>query len=84
MIHMTLPEANDRLNSFAKLEPNWNSYGAKPIDRDVIVMAKAMLWRLCGAGEYQLTPVPMSDGGIQLEGVIDGHDFECQIYPKGA
>lgn len=62
---MTHSEAVQKLDSFKDLKENWDSYGGRPISPKAIDCAKAMLFRL-GPG-WQ--PVPMSDGGVLLEGM---------------
>lgn len=57
------------------LGPNWDSYGAGPIDQRAIDRAILMLDSL--AGDW--TPVPMSDGGVQLERHDGGFDIEITI-----
>jgi hypothetical protein len=59
----------------ADLEQNWDSYGAVPIDPRAIARAILMLDSLQG----DWTPVPMSDGGVQLELHSGGFDIEIQI-----
>ncbi len=63
------------LRKMADLEPNWDSYGAVPINPNAIARAILMLDSLQG----DWTPVPMSDGGVQLELHSDGFDVEIQI-----
>ena len=65
---MTYVQALQLVESFKDLKQNWDSYGGRPIDRDVIDMAKVVLGRL-GEG---FQPVPTSTGGVDLE--YDGHD----------
>jgi hypothetical protein len=71
-------EAHERLESFHNLKPGWDSYGAPPISEIAMTCAKAMLFRL-GDG-WQ--PVPMSDGGVQLEGSHLGCYVEVVIMPE--
>jgi hypothetical protein len=58
------------------LEANWDSYGAKPIDREVVGEAIALYLKLPYA---DWTPVPGSDGSVQLERHADGYDIEVYI-----
>jgi hypothetical protein len=53
------------------LDPDWNSYGAKPISGLAIATID------------KFATVPCSDGGIQLEVHRDGFDIEIMIGPDG-
>lgn len=64
-----------KLLPLAKLEENWDSYGAKPIDPNVLEHANYILWAM----PSWWTPVPCSDGSIQLERHAGGMDFEFTI-----
>lgn len=72
---MNTVEQIKRLDEFATYKENWNSYGGKPIDPLAIFWAKAVLSRL-GDG---WTPVPCSDGSVQLEWHNAGVDMEMVI-----
>ena len=66
-------------NELRKLKPNWDSYGALPIDERCIDKADEILGDLWGNGEYSI--VPCSDGGVQLEQHANGLDIEISISP---
>jgi len=63
------------LRQMCFLEPNWDSYGGARIEPRAIERAIIMLDSL--QGDWQ--PVPMSDGGVQLELHSDGFDIEITI-----
>lgn len=72
---MTFVRAMERLEEFKALKQGWDSYGGKPISPVSIDWAKVLLGRL-GPG---WTPVPLSDGGVQLEFHEQGVDIEIVI-----
>lgn len=72
---MKRPLALATLRQMRHMEPNWDSYGAAPIDPRAVDRAILMLDSL--AGDWQ--PVPCSDGGVQLELHDDGFDIEITI-----
>jgi len=54
----------------------WDSYGSPAIDRACIQRAKDWV--------AAVLPVPLSDGGVQLEGHRDGYDVEIAFHPDGS
>jgi len=62
----------------ARLKDNWDSYGAKPLDKAVIAKAREMWLRIHAYGEWWRA-VPGSDGSIQLELHEGGWDIEMTI-----
>ena len=72
MNHMALRE---RINSFAELKDNWDSYGSRPIDPRAIEAAKQII------GGWQA--VPMNGGGVQLEIHCPAGEIEIEIGPDG-
>jgi hypothetical protein len=64
--------------ALGRLKDNWDSYGAKPMDKDVIAKAREMWNRAMQYGE-RWHAVPGSDGSIQLERHEDGCDIEITI-----
>jgi hypothetical protein len=72
---MKRPLALAALRQMRHMEPNWDSYGAKPIDPRAVDRAILMLDSL--PGDWH--PVPMSDGGVQLELHEGGFDIEVTI-----
>jgi hypothetical protein len=62
-----------------RLLPNWDSYGAKTIDRQRAETAIYLLWVAIASGVPTPAIVPTSDGGIQLEWHRCGVDLEIQV-----
>jgi hypothetical protein len=58
---------------------NWDSYGAKPIDRQKAVSALYFLWIAIVNGAPMPAIIPTSDGGIQLEWHRRGVDLEIRV-----
>lgn len=62
------------------LQPDWNSYGGKPITEEAIAGMKKLLKLLSTPGWV----VPLSDGGLQIEWHgKDDFDVEIEIGPDG-
>ena len=62
--------AIERLTELARLEHDWDSYGADPPAPRAISMATAMVERTAGRFDESGIPreiMPIADGGIQLE-----------------
>jgi len=72
---MTHRETIERLYEMQKLAPGWDSYSASRIDPCCIAKAVILVCEL----EGEWTPVPCSDGSVQLEQHADGFDIEVQI-----
>ena len=68
--------AMQQLAEMRHLFPNWDSYGAKMIDRAAIAKAQELLPTL-PPGEWWA--VPCSDGSVQLELHAGGFDIEIHI-----
>lgn len=75
---MTFIQAHERLESFRELKEGWDSYGGKPIRERSIDWAKVILFRVGQGGGW--TPIPCSDGGVQLEFHEQGIDIEIVIH----
>jgi hypothetical protein len=73
---MKVDQAKERLLSFRDLQHGWDSYSAVAIDPGAITAALDLLIRL-GDG---WTPVPCSDGGVQLEGYVEERHVEILVY----
>lgn len=61
------------------LPPNWNTYGAQPIDPDTAAFAVTLLLNLLSADDPFPSIVPTSRGGILLEWHEGGVDLEVDI-----
>lgn len=69
------PRARAALFNMRRMEANWDSYGAKPIDENCIQKALNMLEILHG----EWFAVPVNDGSVQLEQHCNGFDLELLI-----
>ena len=65
------------------LPSNWDSYGAEPIQLEVVRAALSFLSRHLEHDSHAPWIVPMSDGGIQLEWSHDDKEIEVVIAPEG-
>lgn len=64
--------------ALGRLKDNWDSYGATPLNKEVIEKARDVWNRVMVYGE-RWQAVPASDGSIQLERHEDGWDIEIHI-----
>ena len=55
------------IDRLAALEPNWDSYGAPALDRDIVDTAREFIGRLASYITAQPLVVPMSSGALQFE-----------------
>ena len=62
------------IDDMHKLENNWDSYGAVPINPKAIEIAKRIKSVLI---EFDAIPCP--DGGVQLEKHLHGYSVEVEI-----
>ena len=70
-----------RLDSFLKLEINWDSYGAPAISRKALLAAQnIMFYLLTDAPSFV---APTSHGGVTLEWSRGGYSIEIEIGPDG-
>jgi hypothetical protein len=84
---------NSRLNELARLEPDWDSYGAKPISGVAISLANRLLLdvarRSLELGHEPATRMrpwyiaPLADGGLQIEWRSDAGAIEVEIAGDG-
>lgn len=61
------------------LPPDWNSYGARPIDPETAVSATMIMLNVMSAGDPQPAAVPTSRGGVLLEWHEGGIDLEVDV-----
>jgi hypothetical protein len=69
--------------SFVKLEPNWDSYGGRPVHESVAQAASDLLLQLSRASSPAPIAVPTARGGIQLEWHTPAVDLEIDIASAG-
>lgn len=71
-----------RISDLAEFEPDWNSYGASPLQPSVVKPAIHLIlatFPRCMQPEMSLTPA----GGISLFWHRDGKELEVDIRPDG-
>lgn len=78
-----MPEVKNRIASFTKLGPNWNSYGAPKIERNAMLLSIALLNLIADASTPAPSVVPTVSGGVQLEWHQNGVDLEIEILGSG-
>lgn len=66
------------LTELLYLAPNWDSYGARPIDRMHVFAALDLLVRIMQDDTPAPTVVPTNRGGVQLEWHTRGIDLEIE------
>jgi hypothetical protein len=80
-------QAFQRIGNFSKLPENWDSYGAKAIDRECISQGVSIfkaLIKLRAVAEAQIPApfvAPLSSGGIQIEWEEGERYLEVSITP---
>jgi len=62
-----------------ELPPNWDSYGALPVQRALVDRALDVLPRVMGEDSPPPSIVPLSDGGLQMEWHLKGRDLEIIV-----
>jgi hypothetical protein len=72
-----------KLMSFVNLEPNWNSYGARPVHESVARAASDLLRQLVRRTAPEPSVVPTSGGGVQFEWHTRNHDLEIELPSPG-
>lgn len=69
-----------QLRGFGRLEPDWNSYGAKPIAQTAITMATDVLTQVARIARVRPDFVaPLASGGIQLEWAGAGAEIAVRV-----
>src|SRR5487761_353267 len=69
----------EQLSALLTLAPNWDSYGAKPVDPHVAFAALKLLSRVMRGDSPPPSVVPTNGGGLQLEWHVHGIDLEVAI-----
>ena len=72
-----------KLNRLSELQANWDSYGAKPIDRNAVLMALNLIGAIHDPHTPEPTIVPLASGGIQFEWHTPQKDLEVSLSPNG-
>ncbi|HEX3130798.1 MAG TPA: hypothetical protein VH394_25915 [Thermoanaerobaculia bacterium] len=75
-------EAERVIAGLLKMPAGWDSYGAKPIDRQRAAAARYVVWMSIASGAPPPAIVPTSDGGIQLEWHRCGVDLEIRAVAE--
>ena len=65
----------DRLDSFIDYEENWDSYGAKKIDKAAVDKAKDLISSIC--------VFPTKKGGVSIETNLPDAEIVIEISQKG-
>ena len=68
-----------RLKELEELKENWDSYGGKPIDREVLKATIELLLGLAVSCPMPQHIVPTARGGIQLEWQAKSKELEVEI-----
>jgi len=71
------------LGDLLHLPPNWDSYGAKPVDQRNIGAALELLIRIMQDDTPAPSVVPTTTGGVQLEWHLQGIDLEVEVTSPG-
>jgi hypothetical protein len=66
----------DKLESFSKLQPDWDGYGADPISNLTIDNTRNLLSKL--KGDWEIFPV--NNGAIQVEKEKNEYYIEIEVY----
>src|SRR6476659_749758 len=74
-----LAKADETLQTLLALPPNWNSYGARTIQPDVVQATSSLLHDIARDDTPQPAIVPTVRGGVQLEWHTRGVDLEIEI-----
>ena len=77
------PSTISRLDRLKDLPPDWNGYGAQPIDVELVEQAKRFVERL--PGDIIDTPavVPMTRGRLQFEWHRANRSLELEFESRG-
>lgn len=74
-----IQEAIRAVLNFESLPANWNSYGARPIQRSLIFSAILVLRQLAQPKTPKPALIPTTEGGVQIEWHQGGIDLEIKI-----
>lgn len=74
-----LGRARSQLEELGRLQPGWDSYGARPISAMARKATYELLQQLASPRTPQPALVPTSDGSIQIEWHTKGIDLEIRV-----
>jgi hypothetical protein len=74
-----LPPTAQALGRLLDLRPDWDSYGASPIDPDIVVGAVYLLDSIMCRDSPGPSVVPTNSGGVQIEWHTKGIDLEIEL-----
>lgn len=87
-LQIAVSNALKRLQEFADLPEDWDSYGASPISRTAVDRSRSLMLdiadRVWRSNQLSATPsflAPVADGGVQLEWDGRGGHLEVEIGP---
>ncbi len=87
---VSLRPSAERLAKLARLEPNWDSYGAAPVTTvalatayNLVVTFEEEFVGAVGAHSLPWAIAPLADGGLQVEWRGPGGAIELEIGPAG-
>jgi len=79
-----LSETDGALEKLLTLEPGWDSYRARRIDRGAAEFARLILRAVAGPQTPAPSVVPTPSGSVQLEWHVGGIDLEIEVDQGGA
>ena len=82
-VHPRYWAALETLSRLARLQPNWDSYGSRPLQERAIEAAFYLLKLSAAAGLPSPHIGPVSGGGLQFDWSTQGKDLELEVLPDG-
>ncbi len=76
----TRKSAKEELDAFTRLEPGWDGYDGRPLNKPSRELAERFIEANAYLGEPKCVPCPM--GGVQLEWHSDQYDIELYVLEK--
>ena len=73
----------ERMNELLGLQPNWDSYGARCVEKHAVETALEILGMVMKPSTSPPTVVPTVEGGIQIEWHQNNIDLEVEVKPEG-
>jgi len=77
---ISLESTLDCIVGLMELAPNWDSFGAQPIDPACILESIKLLLSVTNENTPLPSVVPTSQGGVQLEWHTNGVDLEVEVH----